>query len=353
MKRRTAKQVFRNLVGQGGEVITRWASMSPTLTGPGRLPLTYGTTLAANPIRAMPVMFTSLTSLPHPGEGITGDNIGFGTYNRGLCRVFYNENLGTWSYQTLASQEPTGATYDLTGVWQTEKNLISTSTIPPRRNRSLFHKYTDIRFNLYGSALYPLRYNIFVCKMPKEWSPLQFNAGVNIAENGEFSTWMKDLTRPLIANPINTNGNQMWRKQIKIIKNYTVDINPLAYSDAAAETAASVHVGNVRQFKLFLRHDRHRRYDWAERDTQTVDDRPMNDLGWDQTVLSDAVLDVAWNQRLYLFITCTTTNITVNPTLFDISNGNPDAYGIGNVLPDNFGTIDCQMRQCFVAPGVF
>lgn len=79
----------------------------------------------------------------------------------------------------------------------------------------------------------------------------------------------------------------------------------------------------------------------------------MNDLGWDQTVLSDAVLDVAWNQRLYLFITCTTTNITVNPTLFDISNGNPDAYGIGNVLPDNFGTIDCQMRQCFVAPGVF
>ena len=353
VRRRTVKSLFKNYVGNQQQHIWRWASMSNNLKGPGRLPIAYGAS-NANPNNIVcPIYFMSLSSLYTRDN--EADNSVYGAYKHGLCNVVYIKDKNQFFYLPKAAMTYAGnnLVYDGDGKWQPE--IRSSSIAQPHK---LFHKWTEVRFNLYGSSLYPLTYTITICKMPESWNfhkyppynPTTPDSASLIEATTEVGEIARDLLRPLVGNPINTNNtNDTWRNKVKIIRQYKYHIAPLSYSDADAEGTAAVHLGNTKQVKIFLRHDMHRRYDWAVTPNSRDYDKDFSDLGWDvlKRDVDPYVVDVDWNRRLYMYLTCTTSGLIQDQSL-DPFQKNPIVTP--TALPDEFGSFDIQVRRSFANP---
>jgi len=319
----------------------RWQAISPSLVGPGKIPIGYGKNGAANE-EVLPIHFISLTG---HSNGIV--NQYKGSQDKGLCRVIRNTTNGFCAWQPFKSQLPGGVTSWDDGSWEPEDANGQLT-----QGSNAYHKWTEVRANLYGSKYMPLTYTITILQCPQSYDP--FTALEYPAYHGEFaqfSRWMEDVSRGLIANPINITGTKPEYKQnIKIIKQYKINIGPLSYSDAADEGAAPVHVGNVRQFKCFLRHDRWRDYNWTEETHNVVVDRTLQDLGWDQVNQTDRnYCDVKWGSRLFMFITCT-SGPRVDSVAYNVAEREP--YGYVN-MPSYEGTYDLLVRNEFMTKGSY
>lgn len=352
-KRRRSNRVNRSdLFRVMPTIRARWQLCSNTLTGPGRIPIGFGgyTTTDINH-HSMPVHFMSLTQLPFsPVDAIYP---GKGCYAHGLYRVIRNVNTGEFGYQYMESNTNAGVNnYDVAGHWQPEQTWDGYSFTGSDQWDTLFHKWSEIKLNLYGAKHIPLTYTINIVQMPKNYNPHQYppdsvtTVTTGQPEFSEFSRWMEDINRSLLCNPINTTGtDKEYKRNIRVLKSYKINLQPLSYTNAEAEGTASVKVGNVRQFKIFMRHDRFRNYVWAEKDTNVTVDRNFADLGWDVIDKEEPVTDVTWKQRVYMFISCTTGPIRDGPQN-DVKTHQPIQL---TDIPEDYGSYDIIVRNEFKA----
>jgi len=336
-KRKNYVKMADLLTGKG-TLRTRWSATSNSLVGPGKVPIGFGSATGAANFQVLPIHFISLTCNP---MGIA--NSFKGAHRRGLFRIVRDQNTGETGWNYFESQGAQGVNQWLAdGRWTNE--VDTTDTI---NQNSLYHKWTEIRLNLYGAKYIPLVYTISLVQMPQNFDPQKTDSwapgvGLPNGEFDEFSRWMEDASRPLIANPINVSGSEKeYKKHVKVIKKYTVRMNPLSYSNAADESTAPVHVGNVRQFKAFIRHDRFRMYNWAEHTSNFATDKNFDDLGFDTTSGDQNLSDVQWGKRLYLMITCT-TGPAVTSDAYSIYERRPYEY---TAMPSYEGTYDIVVRN--------
>lgn len=336
----------------------RWQLCSNTLTGPGRIPIGFGGyTLTDGDFHSMPIHLMSLTQNPYnPSTGPFGvANGNKGAYGHGLYKVVRKPADGTLGLVFYESNTRLGVnSYDPNGYWQQESEPASGGGYT---NGSYFHKWTEVRMNLYGAKYIPLVYTISVVQVPKEFDPFQHAPSIvapgvppvgNQPEFSEFTRWMEDISRSLCCNPLNTTGTKKeYKDNIRILKQYKVNVQPLSYSNASAEGTASVKVGNVREFKMFMRHDRWRNYCWAEIDDTVDQDRNFADLGWDVKRTNQPLTDVKWGSRLFMMITCTTGPIR-DGIQNDVRTHNPVQL---TDIPEDYGTYDIivrnEFRTCF------
>lgn len=325
----------------------RWQLCSPNLRGPGRISIGFGGYTATDGARhSMPIHFMSLTQ--NPMDSAVNESVPKGCYNHGLYRVIRNAGNGTLSTRPFQCNTYQGVTtYDTFGRWQTEK--LDTA-LHSALNGHLYHQWTSVRMNLYGAKNIPLTYTISVLQMPKNYSPYQHpptDASVpldNFSEFNEFTRMIQDISRGLIANPLNVSASSNdWKKNVRIVKQKRITIQPLSYTNAAAETSSEVKCGNVRQFNMFLRHDRWRNYSWADRTSDTTVDRDFADLGWDVTTGETVTTDVSWEKRLVMMITCTVGQIRDGPQN-DVTTSLPPSL---DDIPSDFGTYDIIVRNSF------
>lgn len=354
-KRKRSNTIKKSDLFKGMSVIRgRWQLSSKTLTGPGRVPISFGgySTTDANH-HVMPVHFMSLTQCPYNGAALVDHAKGCDRF--GLYRVIRNHTNGKFGYQPYQCNTSVGVnSYDVFGRWQAEQKNNGVDFDQPDQYSSLYHKWTEVRLNLYGAKHIPLVYTINIVQMPKEFSPFQHAPDGSVGgittgqdEFNQFSRWMEDINRSLLCNPINVTGtDKEYKKHVKIVKQYKINMQPLSYTNAAAEGTAPVKVGNVRQFKIFMRHDRWRQYAWAETAINVVQDRDFSDLGWDMKQDENPVTDVSWNKRLYMFITCTTGAIT-DGLQNNLTTGYP--YQLEDI-PSDYGTYDIIVRNEFLEP---
>lgn len=352
-RKRRSKYVTKTDLLRGYPTIrARWQLCSNTLTGPGRVPLCfggYGTTDTAH--TTMPVHFMSLSQMPFHGPASIVP--GKGTYGHGLYKTIRNFNTGAWGYQYLESNTNVGINnYDANGHWQPEQKWDDYSWVSDNQWEKLYHKWTEVRLNLYGAKFIPIVYTINIVQMPKEFNPHQYPPDAiappttGQPEFSEFSRWMEDVNRGLLCNPINTTGtDKEYKKNVRILKTYKINIQPLSYTNASAEGTAPVKVGNVRQFKIFMRHDRYRNYCWAETENNVTVDRSFEDLGWDIKKSEEPVTDVKWGQRVYMFISCTTGPIRDGPQN-DTTTHKPVQL---SDIPEDYGSYDIIVRNEFKA----
>jgi len=326
---------------------------SASLLGPGRIPLSYGldTTSNAN-FETLPIHMMSLTTLPN-GESSHEKC----THKKGLFRFVRDSTDGRVGWNWFDNQKDVGVNdYTGTGQWQLEESFPNmagyTESVPSTGN--VYHKWTEIRLNLYGAKYLPLEYTISIVSMPKEYDPQQIDSWVPQSTNllGEFnecSRMLEDIVRGLISNPINVTGTkQHWKDNVKIVKQYKINMAPLSYSNASDETTAPVHVGNVKQFRTFIRHDRFRNYQWSDNATNVNVDRELDDLGWDQKVKGDRNWsDVEPGKKLYLMISVTTGPL-VDSKAYDIYKHLPNLY---TSMPNTEGTYDIMVRNEFMCTG--
>lgn len=315
----------------------RWQMTSPSLVGPGRIPIGFGSNAYGETV--LPIHMISLTN-----NGKGNDNVFKGSSKKGLFRIIRNENDGTTGWNYFDCQTAAGVNnYNNTGHWEIESNE---STVADKY--CIYHKWTEIKMNLYGSKYLPLEYTISIIQVPQNYDPQKFaDSTTGTLPAGEFdevSRWFTDLSRSLISNPINKAATrEEWRNNVKIIKQYKVNIGPLSYENANSETTAPVHVGNVKQFNCFLRHDRWRDYNWTDQTENIVVDRSLGDLGWDKEGVDKNFADVQWGKKLYLMITCTSGPL-VTGAPYDTTQHTPYQY---TSIPNYEGTYDILVRNEF------
>jgi len=335
LKKRSANQVFRLLQRSGQEYIYRWQQTSREYLGPGRVFIGMGNTDAT--YDRMPIHFMSLTNCP---GGLI--NLAKGCNNAiSMCRVSFNKITGDWAYNgDVQSQTYLGA--DATDYqWQLETN---NATVYGETVNGLFHKYTDIKLNLYGTYSVPIHYTVTLCTMPEQLDPLSFsaaNAGGVIAEGTECANMLKDMAVDLLHNNFGKNTSKStWRKDMKIIKEYKCTIQPLPYSDQQAEQTVPVgysSAAHIKELKWFIRHDRYRNYKWSRDTAETLEHRDLGLPGWDVIQPRQIMCDVEWGKRVFLIIraSCPQRN-GVDPIFMQ------DAYAAVN------GSYDLSIRNSFV-----
>jgi len=298
-KRRTANQVFRDLVKQGERIVWRWQQSSRTYLGPGRVFLGMGT-IDAN-LDRLPIHFLSLT----------GNNLGRnvpakGAYNvHSMCRMYYNRTTGAFYWAGDVPSIDNAGNNAANVRWQTE-----TATYSPLTDiKSCFHEWTDIRLNLYGTYSVPIHYNVMLCTMKEQVDPYQFAQGEAITEGSECANMLKDWTRSLMYESAGINSSQStWRNDVRVVKQCRFTIQPLSYADQVAEQQVPVtyaSASNIKELRWFIRHDRFRNYNWSRDATATTEARDFDKPGWDLVIDPELYADVEWGKRLFLVIQAT------------------------------------------------
>lgn len=301
---RSAAHVFKNVIGGGDTFVWRWQQTSSTYLGPGRL-LCANNPQADSSYYNLPLHFMSLTTLPNT----TDDYAQYGAYRHGMCVVRKKLATQAMSYYPLSSQDFDGSTG--TVEWKKEQVEGDPDFSVNGYNR-FFHKYSDIRLNLYGSYTVPIRWNVWLMQLPESLDPLQLEPQIGEAgttAHTELWEMWRDMLRPSMSNSVATNGRVDWLKDAKILKHHSVTIQPLAYSDASVveSTALGSSTPNIYELRWFVRHDRFRNYKWPQMQ-QITDCAALGTNGWDVENSFTLIPDVEWGKKLFLFINASAAN---------------------------------------------
>jgi len=353
-RKRSANDLFKSQIGGMDELIYRWQATSASLLGPGRVPIGFGYDSGAFPeVNCLPFHCMSLTTNPGFAQNDT-----LGCNSNGLFRYFYDKSSGNMGYSYLYSQLANGAT-SAGSSWSTEKGLSQTNT------GQVFHKFTEIRLNLYGSMLYPLKYKVMlVTDMPLEMQPKERGYMQNpitvpgddftLLNNTPLNQFILDHCRPLVTNPIvGGNSDEDYKGKYKIVTQKTYNIPCMTYGDALAQVTDNqiVNSVNVHNVNMFIRHDRFRDYKWHQLSTDILRTNNPGGVGFDVTDVAqnnagDTVCDVDREQRLFLIISCNAGRLE-NGVAYTPTGpfGGPTADS-GLPSPTS-GSYDIVVRNCF------
>jgi len=350
-RRRTATQLFNANIGRMDEVIYRWQQVSGSLLGPGNQVIAYGKAAAPATGYVCPLVFSSLTSNP-----LFPANSTYGAQRAGLYRLTYEPSSKSFGMQYYRGQDKDGQ--QLVARWQVESGTepaIATSTISPE----VFHKWTEIRMNLYGSAFVPLTYEVLVVTgMELDMSIFDYTfGGTPIFEGTNMNAFLRDQCKDYIGNPIvgSSLDRNDFKGKYKIIRRKVITIAPLSYNNGATAKeglTSGVDASNVRNVNMFIRHDRFRNYAWtprsADQDLQTgLDGRGFDTQDISQLVNDSCLSDVDRDQRLYLFVKCSAGR-AYEATEFDIIPAEVPVSELSQTeIPVSSGSFDIVMRNCF------
>lgn len=334
-KRRTGDQAFRAFQGCGSDIIYRWQQTSREYMGPGRVYIGLSSVDAT--YDRLPIHFMCLTTAPDAGSEVAAKG-NFKNYSQ--CRIAYNKLTGAFQWAPEVNSVQYNGVIAANNQWQLETEPVALAENP----KSVFHKWTDIKLNLYGTYTVPIHYTVTLCQLPEQLDPLATTPYTNMAEGSEVANMFKDWTRDLCHSTMGVNsGHTTWRKDVRIIKQYKCTIQPLSYSDQAAEAGLTTDYSSaphIKELRWFIRHDRFRNYRWSRDATTVLENRDFNEQGWDQLYPSLAHCDVEWGKKVFLFIQASAPSRNSVDSLF-----NEGAQALVNAR--QFGSYDLMVRNSF------
>lgn len=360
-RKRSANEIFKSSIGHMEESILRWQNVSESMLGPGARLITYSkdstAVLGTQNNRVMPVHFMSLTNFSGPFAVQNTGAVDSGARGAGMCRLVYRAPVsgfqGEFGYQYFKSQKSNGDLGD-DPAWHYEKGVSWSNTDP-----SVFHKWTDIRLNLYGAMNYPLLYEVMlVTGMPEdmqilERSPISdgtTDADFPIEDNSPLGDFCRQFVRDLIGNPIvGSSDNKLNKGKMRVIYRKKIYVAALPNSDV---TSGSIHTANVKNLNIFVRHDRFRDYSWKKPEADTVYHDDFDKQGWDRTDISNASVNTGYaevdrEERVFMFIKCNA------PQLLDSIDGRVNSpvvdhpFTLKTFQSSSYGSYDVVVRNCF------
>jgi len=370
-KKRSANELFKAQIGGMEEYIFRWQACSNSLLGSGFLPLGFGWgNLSGAGLQTIPMHMMSLTTHPQFNEARER-----GCRKEGMCRIIYaGPNASPASlqadmgYQFFFNQDK-DSLKNLDGRWEQESGPNGVIA-----GDQVFHKYTDIRLNLYGSLLVPLKYRVMLISgMPEEMqiyergNPITTGGGIDssdvpISKLNPLNQFIISHTRNVIGNPLTgSNSDDNYKGKFKMVSDKTYSIPCLSYGSAAAEASSAINSTNVKNVNMFIRHDRFRDYQWTSLAADIVRNNDIGGTGWNHTdtatsPLLASVCDVDREQRLFFVITCNAPSLINDNNLYDVvdSVGGPFQIKSNPPLPApaSWGSYDIVVRNCFRNGGV-
>lgn len=349
-KRRTASQLFNADIGRMSEIVFRWQQVSSSLLGPGNQVIAFGKAPAPATGYVCPLVFSSLTCNP-----MFPNSADFGARKVGLHRLTYEPSTKAFGHQFYRTQDKDGA--QVLGEWQVEAG-VAPDPVTSKVDPVIFHKWSEIRLNLYGSAYYPLTYEIVVLTdMGIDMSPFDYSSGgTPIFESTNLNAFFRDQCKDYIGNPIvgSSVNRSEFRDKFKVVRRKIVKIDPLSYQNAAVQelNVEFIDISNVRNVNMFIRHDRFRNYGWspktADQDLQTgLDGRGFDTQNISELSTASGYSDVDREERLYVMIKCTAGK-AVEAAEFGIITADVPAVELSQQsIPPFSGSFDIIMRNCF------
>jgi len=228
-----------------------------------------------------------------------------------------------------------------TNQWSEE---MRPGTFSSTSSYDIFHNWSQIKLNLYGTRSIPITYNVWLCQMDEQVDPTSFLPNATINLGSECNNMLRDMARPLLHNTVAENPNVTFRKNMKVLKRTRVTIEPLSYSDQAAQItlpssgvqSTSPHIHEIR---WFVRHNRFRNYYWSKDTDQVIEDINYDNGGWDRYLQYSPNCDVEWGKKVFLFVTATSA------TPVNIANW-PNA---DNNSAQSQGSLDICVRNSFTS----
>lgn len=315
-RRRTLGSRVSNLEEK---IIDRWQGVSRFGKGGGFYRIYKGLAANSSPNVVFPFHCMDLSYMPY-------NTIGGATFN-GL-RVFFQDPTTTPLQDTLLQSQISDGTTTTAGQWVPERGEVQTD-VP-----SIFHKWTQIKLNLYGTLFRPIKYKVFLFKMNPDAT-----FGYTTNSDDEMRLAFESVMKPyLYSNLIGNCGEQ--KKYLRILKQWNFNFDPVSKSDAvdAANTNYNPHFKEV---KLFIRHGMKYNYEWYDVPTkeQVVTDLPNVDTF--HTSPSQVNAHAPPGSRLFLGIIATCSD-SMTPLADEPYNSEAsDTY------VKKYGSYDMVVRRCY------
>lgn len=239
-----------------------------------------------------PIHVWALTAFPNiNGAGsLVTPNIG---YAMGFSST---ANTATVTSNILPSVSAAGATISTSPLQLENYPGVAAATYVPYRK--MFHEWTNVKMNLYGTRSRATRYT---CELVQtnDSSAVDFLSGKDPVKQADYIDY---LSRPYIYNNINM-GDVQSRKYHKVIKSYDVTIDPIQLTDYAGSNS----VPHMQTVNWFIKHNKIRRYDWLDDVGQSAHTLTPN---FEQN-LQGTQTNVEEKYRLYLVLRALSPSVDV------------------------------------------
>lgn len=300
------------------KVIDRWSGVSRFGVGGGfyRIcKMTDGGTNTMLPFHIMDLSYMKNNTVGAPN--FTGH------------RQWYVNAAGELESATFNSYDESG-NLQIPGVWIDERGEAA-ANVP-----SVFHRWTQIKLNLYGSLNRPMKYKVFLFKCDADACP-----GYSAATDAELKLNVESIIRPYVySNLLGNCGEQ--RKAWRVLKEWNFNIDPQAKSDATDANQTNFNP-NFKEVKLFVRHNMNINYEWYDNPTnaELVDDKPKTD--YFQRTKAEKNAHAFPNARLFLGIVASSGTVYAGTTGHNWS----DSPAEDTEYLKNYGSYDLVVRRCF------
>lgn len=201
-------------------------------------------------IKYLPVHVWDLSSIPNEIAGTSTNPVVGAVLTRASAAS--DADAG---YIQLASQGANGVMAFANG-WSSENTISGTAGVSsPNPMRKAFHQWSHLKMNLYGVRKRATKYIVSLIRLTHRGSDFFYAADTNRDKKKLYDY----LSRPLMYSNLNS-GDPLTSRMFKIIKSYTVIIDPISLDDYGADTATP----HMHTINWFIKHNKTRRFDWYQ-----------------------------------------------------------------------------------------
>lgn len=220
---------------------------------------------------------------------------------------------------------------DALGIVQANTNWINENTSAAvRLGRRAIHSWTQVAMNLYGVRNRTTKWCVQLIKIKQEGADFITGDPSGIPKQKLIDY----MARPYIYSNLNV-GDPMTAKFIKVVKSFTVEIDPITLDQVGGAGA----IPKMHTLKWFIKHNRVRDYDW----NRGAADNTGAQANFDVETTQQFEYRVQPRRRLYLVVRALAPTIVTG-----VTNNHTPAPDIA-IEP----TYDFFIRNKFLTPDVF
>lgn len=142
----------------------------------------------------------------------------------------------------------TSAGTGTTQGWEDELQITTSPVV-----QQAFHQWTDVRFNFFGARKRTTWFEVMFIRVHDELAHPYAAADTNV----EYLKLMQYLERPLIWSNLQTDAAGSAHTKFRVVKRMKYFVS------AGQTTDVDTSVGNIKEAKIFLKHNKRLDYDWS------------------------------------------------------------------------------------------
>lgn len=232
-------------------------------------------------------------------------------------------NLGTGATTNYVFEPVSGytSTGGLSAQWQRAFQTSPAGVTPQLTNKSIL-KWTELRFDLWGSREHPVEWELTLCQLDEEVQLDPASGGITLSNRQGVDFWDQVSSKLCFSPSERKVANGIDKNMVKVLDRKSFILNPTSNTEVDADP-------HVRSVRLFYRMNRKVSFVWRNyvNATQIAGVDPAQNPGWDPNVASDQFDTAEPKARVYMMVTC--KNWREPPTSYaELDTGNTATFNM-------------------------